>query len=320
MTTVHGDLPLRLREQAEFCAGSGAPLYAHLLRAMAGDVEAGGPTAQVLQGPWGRGSAVQLRLLAAVHRRVLSGDLTDLAPFCRSVGGQRAPEGAWPIVREVLGADIDGLRAELAVPPQTNEPGRALPLAHGLAAATARHSASQVRLLELGASAGLNLLVDQLPWSAAVLSDAAIVQRRGCDLAPLDPLSPQGRLQLESYVWPDNVERFTRLVQALDIAASAGPGAATVDRAPADGWLVDQLSRCDDGALTVIWHSVMWQYLDDTTADRVLAAIDAARARLRLVHLRFEPQNLHSTVFELTMDTAVLGHGHPHGLPFALGR
>ncbi len=318
MTSGHDDLPLRLREQAEFCAGSGAPLYAHLLQAMADDAEAGGPTARLLAGPWRRGSVVQLRLLAAVHRRVLAGELEDLAPFYRSAGGQRPPEGVWPVFREVLDGLSAVLRAELEVPPQTNEPGRALPLAHGLAVAVDRFGTRPVRLLEIGASAGLNLLVDRLPWSGPALGAAQIVERRGCDLAPIDPLTPAGRLRLESYVWPDNVERFSRLVQALDAAHRAGPGAAPVDRAPADAWLTEQLGRdADDGVLTVVWHSVMWQYLDGTTAAGVLAAVDGARAHLPLVHLGFEPPPVAADRFDLSLDGEVLGHGHPHGIPFS---
>ena len=320
MTAAPGDLPLPLllREQAEFCAGSGgAPLYAHLLEAMAGDVEAGGPSAEVLAGTWPRDSAVSLRLLAAVHRRVLAGELGELAPFYRSVGGSRAPEGAWPVLREVLAAQTEALHAELGVAPQTNESGRALPLAHGLGVAVARHPSPEVRLLEIGASAGLNLLVDRLPWTLPALGGARIVERRGCDLEPVDPLTAQGRLRLESFVWPDNVERFSRLVQALDVAADAGPGAAPVDRAPADVWLADQLGRpVADGVLTVVWHSVMWQYLDEPTAAGVLAALDEARSRVPLVHLRFEPWDPHSSIFELSLDGEGLGRGHPHGIPF----
>ncbi len=319
MTSGHDDLPLRLREQAEFCAGSGAPLYAHLLQAMADDAEAGGPTARLLAGPWRRGSVVQLRLLAAVHRRVLAGGLEDLAPFYRSAGGQRPPEGVWPVFREVLDGLSAVLRAELEVPPQTNEPGRALPLAHGLAVAVDRFGTRPVRLLEIGASAGLNLLVDRLPWSGPALGAAQIVERRGCDLAPIDPLTPAGRLRLESYVWPDNVERFSRLVQALDAALAGrprrgagrpGPGRRLAHRPAWPG-------RGRRRVLTVVWHSVMWQYLDETTAVGVLAAVDEARTHLPLVHVGFEPPPVAADRFDLSLDGEVLGHGHPHGIPFS---
>jgi DNA-binding CsgD family transcriptional regulator len=42
-----------------------------------------------------------------------------------------------------------------------------------------------------------------------------VAERAGCDRNPLDATTRDGRLTLMSYVWPDQVERFTRLEAAF---------------------------------------------------------------------------------------------------------
>jgi hypothetical protein len=172
-----------------------------------------------------------------------------------------------------------------------------------------------VRLLEVGASAGLTMLVDRFgysvgneivgaarsplrferPWIGVPPADLArpprIVERRGCDPNPIDPTSPDGRLTLTSYVWPDWTERLRRLEAALDVAAGSPP---PVDRAGAADWLGAQLREPRPGMLTVVWHSVVWQYVDPVERRAARAILLAAAARATpaapLAHLRFEPR------------------------------
>lgn len=145
----------------------GAPLYARLLSVMAGDLRAGGPVAEVCAGWENAGSAdvVHLRLLAALYRRVLSGREPSLAAYYPSVGGWLDIRGVWPSARRVLVEDLARIRAELSSPPQTNEVGRAAALLVGMSDAVRRSGCHRVRLLELGASGGLNLQVDRFHFS-----------------------------------------------------------------------------------------------------------------------------------------------------------
>ena len=159
MQPPHEDLAHRMRRQAETCESYGSVLYGTLLAAAADDYEAGGPTAEVLAGvehdpP---GSVPALRLMGALHRLVLERQAPLLATHYPSVGGEAGPDGAWDAARALLAARGDDVRTLLRQPVQTNEPGRQAVLYGGLAHLGAT-TGLPVRLLEVGASAGLNLV------------------------------------------------------------------------------------------------------------------------------------------------------------------
>lgn len=116
-----------------------------------------------------------------------------------------------------------------------------------------------------------------------------VVERRGCDRAPLDATSPEGELTLLSYVWADQLERIRRLKGAAEVARRVP---AAVDKEDAGAWLESSdLHR--EGAATVVFHSIVLQYLSDSTVSRVLSRLAAAgRAASRgapLAWLRLEP-------------------------------
>ena len=67
-----------------------------------------------------------------------------------------------------------------------------------------------------------------------------VVERRGCDLHPVDATSEAGRLLLTSFVWPFDVDRHQRLAAAL-----AGGGDASGPRRPSrrrGDWLAERLT------------------------------------------------------------------------------
>ena len=303
----------RFREHAAGCDRMGAPLYAELMRGMAADWDAAGAVREICAG-WEdapESAVVQLRLLGGLTRLVLTGQAPELVPFYRNLGGDRPAPGAWTVAQDIVAAHAGPLRDDLSVVPQTNEVGRTAPLVVALSAARAGTGLGQVRLLEVGASAGLNLLVDQYrigfgSWwwgpadSPVVLEDVAdaevapaaveIVDRRGCDLHPVDPLSEEGALRLRSFVWPDHIARYHRLDRALDIVARMP---VTVDEAEATPWLRARLAEAPDpGVLTVVWHSVVWQYLTAEARADAEEAIAEASGRMPLVHAQMEPEDL----------------------------
>jgi hypothetical protein len=103
-------------------------------------------------------SALALRLLGAVHRLVLRGDAPDLAAHYPSARGR--PGDVWPAFAAVLRDHRDELRRLVENPVQTNEPGRCVALLGGFLE-VARATGLPLRLLEVGASAGLNLRFDR---------------------------------------------------------------------------------------------------------------------------------------------------------------
>jgi hypothetical protein len=250
---------------------------------------------------------------------VLEKRAPELAMHYPSVGGTAPVEGAWPAARRAIAGHLDLLADAVRRPVQTNEVGRSAVLYGGLL-----HVAAQtrlpVRLLEVGASAGLNLLVDRFAFDIAdgvVLGDPGsavrlhrpwqgnlppydlpphVLERAGCDPAPLDPRSEDDRLTLTSYVWADQLERIDRLRGALLLAAEHG---ITVQRLSASEFLSRELAEPRAGAATVVWHSVVWQYLskpERAAVERLLQdAGDAATVAAPLAHLRLEPARVVGT-------------------------
>jgi hypothetical protein len=304
----------QLREQAGWCRELGSPLYAHLLERAAVDVEAEGPAWAVLSDHLrpGRADAVALRFMAAVHRLVLTGRVPRLAAHYPSAGGESGIDGAWEAFREVVEHHAGALREMVRRPCQTNEVGRCAALAFGFfeVAATA---GPRLRLLEVGASAGLNLRWDHYRyggggaawgdpsspvdlaglWSEAPASRPSrvtIMERRGCDLQPLDPAHPEDRLSLEASVWADQVERLRRLRGAMEVATRVG---ATVHRASLTDWLPPRLAVSRTGAVTVVFHSIVLDYLSDDERRTLSASLADHGARATadapLAWLRLEP-------------------------------
>ncbi|MEA2403650.1 MAG: hypothetical protein QOE08_297 [Thermoleophilaceae bacterium] len=312
----------RLRIQAEWCGRLGSPLYESLLMRCAADVEADGPVGRVLAEPsadaWGGGGgtlggeAIALRLMGAAHRMVLRGDAPALALFYPSVGGKPDPDGAWEAFRDLAEEHPEALGAEIPQPVQTNEVRRSAALAGGFMT-LARDVGLPLRLLEVGASAGLNLRFDRYRFEAGEVAwgnphspvkiraawesgrppvDQAVdvAERRGCDPSPVDPTTPDGRLLLLSFVWPDQLDRLTVLRGALDLAEEV---AAPVDRADGESWVAAQLAEPAPRAATVVYHSVVMPYLDHEARVRFEAVVTEAGERATgaapLAWLRMEP-------------------------------
>jgi hypothetical protein len=179
----HRSISELCRFQADWCERLGSPLYAHLLRRSAGDFDHSGPVRELLtpheHDP--KGSALVLRMMGAVHRLALEGQVPELARFYPSCGGTVALQPSWIAFRNTVAEQMACLRQLVVRPVQTNEIGRCGPLLGGFLL-VAHRTRLPLRLLEIGASAGLNLQWDQYrytwpggawgnPLSAIVLPD-----------------------------------------------------------------------------------------------------------------------------------------------------
>lgn len=336
----------RFSLQALACEALGSSLYAGLLSHAADDLVAGGPTAAVLDGYLdtpGR-DALALRLLGGVHALVLTGQAPELARFYPSAGGTADPGSgaglAWPAFRQVLADRAGEIRPWLGHPPQTNEVGRGAALAGALCQIVSEVSAP-VRLYEIGTSAGLNLRADHFritgpgvafgPESSPVqmpggwlgvpppVRPVEVISRIGGDLAPIDPVSAEGRLRLSAYVWADQLARFDRLAGACDLAASIP---AELRTEPGDQMIGG--IELQPGTWTVLWHSIMRQYLTAGQADEIDARIAALAAtatpQARFAHVSLELiKGTQDTPVELVTWPGgvrrVLGTAPPHGVP-----
>ena len=309
------DIANYFRLQAQYCRHLGSPFYGKLVDKIADDVERDGVCARILEGypheP--AASAMALRFMGAFHRRVLAGQAPELARHYPSAGGDGDAAAAWPAMQQHATEHVEELRRIVAtIGVQTNEVARSAALICGFLT-VARETGLPLRCLEVGASGGLNLRWDRFrydagaaawgdPQSPVVLRDcwiettppfeiaATVAERAGCDPHPVDPTSEQGRLTLLSFAWPDQRERFALVDAAIELARRVP---VNVERANGADWITRQLATATPGVATVVYHSIVIQYLDDDSRARFLAQIAAAGERATkdapLAWLRMEP-------------------------------
>lgn len=342
------DLVPLLEAQRDGCRIGGSSLYALLLDGVMHDVQAGGPCRAALE-PYAdepRSAALVLRFLAAVHEIVLEGGAHELARHYPSVGGEPGPDAAAVFVATVA-HHRDRITARTADPVQTNEVGRSAALLGGyLAIAAGPGRGMPLRLLEVGASAGLNLRFDHFryeaggqafgpasspvrfaePWdgpSPRLDFALEVRERRGCDLRPLDPSRPADRRWLRACVWADQPHRLERLDAALQVAATVP---AVVEEGDAPTWLEAQLARPTPGSATVVVHSIVAQYLPPAARERLDEVVRDAGRRATpgtpVAWLRMEPASSTEAEVRLTswpaptpVRSRLLAHCAFHGPP-----
>lgn len=286
------------RIQEFYCAKMAAPIYARICRALAEHLTRDSRTgARVLDWPGEpTRDALPLRLIGGLNALVLAGRDDDLAAVFS--GAIEAPEAVARVLLDVLIRHDAELLPWLDGPPQTNEPGRSGPLMTGLIE-VARRFGPKLEILEIGSSAGLNLLIDRyrIDLGGTMVGPAdspvtltpdwqgpppqavpvEIVAIRGCDVSPMDATDPAVEARLAAYVWPEAPERLTRLRRAAAMMRERG---VRLDKADAADWLDARLAEPQAAGVTrVLMHSVVWQYLPEDTAARIRSAMEAAGTR-----------------------------------------
>ena len=303
MPTVLESLEL----QALSCRTLGSLQYADLLDSLADDCRRGGLIATLLANRTSQPvhDALPLRLLGFLHHAALSGSAPELAERFASCGGD-GERVELESVYDVLNRLSSQADLALSRGVQTNEVGRSichLSLANWLPS----QGIHEFDLWEIGASAGLNLSFDHyaadtgtgvlgregspLTFPPNMFSEpppvnqrALCAERRGCDLNPID-LSSDSTL-LASFIWPDQSERREFLLKAIDITR---PLNHSIDCASADDWLSSLLASPSQRP-TVVFHSIVWQYMQDPVRRRVRELLVRAGSRGRsLVWARMEP-------------------------------
>lgn len=226
-----------------------SPAYERLALAVAGD-----DALLTLLGPLPPAKQQPNLLFGVV--RLLGGPVGDPAAF------HDFTVANWPVIEAQIQA-----RAT-----QTNEAGRCAVLMPLLAALP-----QPLALLEVGASAGLNLYPDRYVYrygdttigTGEPMLDCVstgrdlprrrpeVVWRAGLDLNPLDVTDPADLAWLDALIWPEHTQRRARLRAAAAIAAADPPLLVRGDLV-AD--LPALAARAPAGATLVVFHnSVLYQ-------------------------------------------------------------
>lgn len=235
---------------------------------------------------WASGVAADDEVLAWLERLPEPKRQPNLVFAAARWHGVAAP-GPYAGLRAAL-LDDDGTieGTILARSTQTNEVGRLATLVPAFSLAV---GAGPVALLEVGASAGLNLYPDR--WSYTWTTGAGahhagvgpelgcevsgpaplptapptVAWRGGVDLHPLDVADEEQMRWLSFLVWPEHDERRARLAQAVDIARIEPPELVTGDLLEELPALVE---RAAAHAPVVVFHSAVVTYLSPESRAR----------------------------------------------------
>lgn len=286
----------------------GLPLYRHLSESIAEDPE----VASLLLLAPPEQQTVPVLLLAAVHDILLAGEADPLRDWYDTITDEprRVGEGVddpWPHFRRLV-LEHPGVAERLRTRSvQTNEVGRCAPLVAafthlaGSAPGAPPDGFRPLGLVELGASAGLNLLVDRYgyrfersglrdprmvnPDSALVIDCALrgdgvpdvedgqphVASRVGVDLNPLDLSDSDDARWLVACQWPDEIDRTHRIRAAMALARGDAPTLLRGDAVQEVAALVDAVP---DHALPVVFATWALAYLSDQRQRDLLAELD----------------------------------------------
>jgi len=297
------DLAAQFRSFSGVAGRDGAPLYERISAGVAEDPEL--LSLAAVSPPEQRRPTL---LLAAVQFLLLGGDDHPLGARYRTVAppdaARRAPGGddPFPDFRDFCLSRRSALEPLLGTrATQTNEIGRATALVPGLAAAASALGVPRLTLLELGASAGLNLLLDRYAYDygGGVAGDVTspvvlgcelrhghprlalpeLLWRCGLDRQPVDPTDEPSARWLLACLWPDHLARFERLAAALELAAAIASRPPVVQADMVDD-LAAVVATVPTAAPLCVFHTWSAAYLT-SDRQRSLAAAMADLGRRR---------------------------------------
>jgi hypothetical protein len=190
---------------------------------------------------------------------------------------------------------------------QTNEVQRSWMLLPCFLEVARRTRAEEFDVIELGPSAGLNLIWDRYryryeagtwgpeaarlelrgeerqPVPSELLSLAPRVRSRiGVDIAPIDVTTEEGARLLKAFVWPDQRWRFELLDQAIAVLREDPP---ELVRGDVVELLPGLLEGRTERALTLVFQTALFGYIGVERAAEVHAILDRAGAEAPLAYV-----------------------------------
>jgi hypothetical protein len=325
---------------ADECRRSGAPLYEKLSRAIGGNAEMREFASHVR-----KGQPPANVLFAAVHYLLVRGAQHPLRQFYRNLDGKSVEgEDPFPDFQDFVHRHRDELASLLATRvTNTNEVGRSA-LLHAGFRTVAKESGEPLNLIEIGPSAGLNLIWDKYgvrytraresfctePRDAPLLVECElrgdktpplgraprVASRVGLELNPVDLSNPDARDWLKALVWPDQVARFATLEKALEVYAREKPEIRAGD---ALALLPDAIAGVPENQPVCVYHSmVIYQFSEEMreALDNFLVAAGLRRPIWRLAlegTLQGENPLTLGRYHDGRKEVRTLARCHPHG-------
>jgi hypothetical protein len=324
--------------------GDYAPFYARLARGIARDPELLAIAAHTRSGQ----QAPNL-LLAAVHDLLLQGTDHALAAFYPSVAHLAAvpPGDPMPAFRSFCqdhrAALIDLVATRLV---QTNEPQRCTVLLPAFAMVRRLAGGRPLALIEVGASAGLNLLFDRYGYDYGAGQSAGdpgspvqfactlrggvrppiparmppVATRVGLDLHPIHAADPEAMRWLRALVWPEHPARAARFEQVLALAQHEPPPLIAGDALTV---LPQAVADAPADTALCVFHSATLAHFPPEARARFRALIPELAGQRDLFWLSSEGSGNSGrrglyltllTAFQRGRSTAYqLAYSHPHG-------
>lgn len=316
--------PEYMRDWGRFAHGS--PLYQHLVEVVATSDQLMRVINRIVNRP------PPNVLFAAVHYLLMSDPDQELAHFYLSlVENPLPPEKVdaafteFVLEHEEGIVEIGGTRYT-----QTNECRRCVALlpAIMLAPFAAFH------LVDVGASAGLNLAIDRyaydwsgLRWGSSPLvlqaelrgaeprlRDIEVLSRTGLDLSPVDVTDPDQRMWLEALIWPEHADRRDRLRAALELTAGLP---ITFVEGDAVRTLEGVLSGLPKGEPAVVMNAFARIQFTTEQWDRLEEVVNEARRQRPIHRVSMEVLDRNDDAARLSVDDGtgehMAGRAHPHG-------
>jgi hypothetical protein len=280
----------RFRSFSTTSTATRAPLYSRISAAVADDPD----VLRLLQAA-PETQQLPVLLFAGVHHLLLQGLGTELAAHYPNLSTTPAAGDVVPHFRTFALEHTEPLTALIATRhTQTNEVGRCLQFIPPLGML-----ADEVGTLvhvDVGTSAGLNLLLPRYryeyepggavggPSTVVLQCDArgdhavpvphtmpTIARSIGIDLHPIDVHDDEEVRWLEACMWPDQPDRFARLVAAIDLARAHTPDVRHGDAVRDLGAVVEEAGAAGHPVVTNSW---VLNYLPDDLRLAYVAELD----------------------------------------------
>ena len=254
-------------------------------------------------------------LLASIQRRLMDRPDAALRAYYPSLGGDRAPDAQLAVAFDAFWRqELDALDALIrSARVATNEVARSavlrLAYVHLAKLLEAQGLEPRVHLVEIGASAGLNLLWDRLgyaygphrlgtdpaplvlatDWRAATPPDEhppiAMASRLGIDLHVPDLARAEDVAWLRALIWPEHEARAARFDAAVALARAAPPPTLEAD---ALAYLPDGLDALAGDLPAVVVHAFTLNQFSDQMRLQVEASLATAAATRPVFRVGFE--------------------------------